>query len=1047
MNRVEMINASAGSGKTYRLTQKILEKIEEGLNPEALMATTFTNKAAAELRERIRSQLLKDGRYEEAQRIYDGFIGTVNSICARLLRGYAQDAGLSPAVDILPEEDSERLFNVSISSVMDKFAPDIDPVAERLGRAGGGSGFGQPADWRRDVRLVVEAARSNRVGIEALRRCRDTSLMSLLSLFGPPSTIDLDLEMTRAVDAAVKRLETIDQPRRGTEEVLNLLKEYRFKKRRGLTVPWSLWVSIYKQDVNKDGRGMADEVRRIASNLLSHQGFRADITQVIEGVFDCAVEALSAYESFKLTHGLMDFVDQETKVLELARCNDAFRESMSDRLSQLMVDEFQDTSPIQLALFIELHRLAGQSVWVGDPKQVIYGFRGADPELIDAVAGCVGTTEILDRSWRSRRELVEFCNHVFTAVFHELGEDKVRLRIPEEKSEEADGGWLESWNLEANNNSQETGAIAQGIRELLEKRSDLKPGDIAVLCRTNDKCRAVAGKLEAIGIPTSSPQGSLLQARECILALAALRFMNDENDSLALMEIVSLSPLHSIHEDWLETLVSVPENTLIACTAIPFVKALLEARKDLDFKAPLEALEIAIDRVRLIDTIKTWGEVARRMRNLDSLRECCVAYVERSLAIGSSATVTGFINYVREKDPEQPPDHGEDTLQVLTYHRAKGLEWPVVVLTGLDQDPARKADAFGVHVQPAKKFDPENPLAGRTIRYWPWPFGAQRSIPVLEGRLEESKEHLTVLRQERENGNRLLYVGMTRAKEGLIFAVRKKETRAGVELKSSWLDTLTDRDGRKLITLPLERGLQEITVAGRAVALTVREFSDGGEEEAFQPAGSAGCFQAPAVDTVITYPRARLTPTSIRWSAEELGAVVVKKKSVLGERLIIRGTPVIADLGNAVHGFLGADRHGAARNDRIAMAEGLLRRWQVSESFTPEDMLEASDRLNRFIEDHYPEASVFREWPITLRNEQNQLLHGWIDLLLEVDGGYVIIDHKSYPGADAMERVREFVPQLYVYKEAVEKATSKPVLEEMVHLPITGEVFQLRKSD
>ena len=85
MKGIDLINASAGSGKTYSLTQKVSEKLNKGLMPEALMATTFTNKAAAELRERIRLQLLKDGKPEEAQRIYDGFVGTVNSICARLL--------------------------------------------------------------------------------------------------------------------------------------------------------------------------------------------------------------------------------------------------------------------------------------------------------------------------------------------------------------------------------------------------------------------------------------------------------------------------------------------------------------------------------------------------------------------------------------------------------------------------------------------------------------------------------------------------------------------------------------------------------------------------------------------------------------------------------------------------------------------------------------------------------------------------------------------------------------------------------------------------
>ena len=151
MREIELINASAGSGKTYSLTERVIKELKGDVTPEALMATTFTNKAAAELRERIRLELLKHGKPDEAQRIFDGFLGTVNSICARLFKEYALDAGLSPALDVLPEEDGSRLFNIAIAKVINEQSEKIEPVARRLSRDGGGSGYGKHPDWRDDV--------------------------------------------------------------------------------------------------------------------------------------------------------------------------------------------------------------------------------------------------------------------------------------------------------------------------------------------------------------------------------------------------------------------------------------------------------------------------------------------------------------------------------------------------------------------------------------------------------------------------------------------------------------------------------------------------------------------------------------------------------------------------------------------------------------------------------------------------------------------------------------------------------------------------------
>ncbi|MDR3280391.1 MAG: UvrD-helicase domain-containing protein, partial [Synergistaceae bacterium] len=245
---VSIVNASAGTGKTYSLTDDIAYRLANGMAPEALMATTFTNKAAEELRERTRRVLLERGLYDEALRIFDGFIGTVNSICGRLLKEYAIYAGLSPALDVIPEGEGGEAFRMAASSAIESFAPAIEPAARRLGRDGGGSGFQKRQDWRDDVRDIAEKARYNLIGPERLKECAEVSLQSLMRLSDtfdssssapdsrdkttPTTGVLIDETLDRAVEAAIASLEEIDSPKKKTASALETLKKFREARRR-----------------------------------------------------------------------------------------------------------------------------------------------------------------------------------------------------------------------------------------------------------------------------------------------------------------------------------------------------------------------------------------------------------------------------------------------------------------------------------------------------------------------------------------------------------------------------------------------------------------------------------------------------------------------------------------------------------------------------------------------------------------------------------------------------------------------------------------------
>src|SRR3546814_132842 len=142
----------------------------------------------------------------------------------------------------------------------------------------------------------------------------------------------------------------------------------------------------------------------------------------------------------------------------------------SDLLDLLLVDEFQDTSPIQLALFMKLTALAAETFWVGDIKQSIYGFRGSDSQLMESVISALpklgGTTEVLDQSWRSRPALVELVNEIFVNVFDRIPASQVKLK-PQRREQSADAAYG-VWHLGGKNIGLRMEALALEVRRLLE---------------------------------------------------------------------------------------------------------------------------------------------------------------------------------------------------------------------------------------------------------------------------------------------------------------------------------------------------------------------------------------------------------------------------------------------------------------------------------------------------------------------------------------------------------------------------------------------------
>lgn len=1071
LDNVTMVSASAGTGKTFHLTQVIAEKIEDGLPASAVMATTFTKKAAGELKERIGARLLEqsgtaassgeaslaESLQLAAQQLPASLIGTVNSVCGKLLQEHAIDAGLSPALEVIGDEQLQGIFHLATDAILAEHGTDILPIARRMGTDGNGARDVQP--WEETVRGIVDAARTNLLNAGDLIACAERSWRGLRELLEEPGQDDREAWRREFIERRAQ-LDTLAETGISPDGKTANISTKGFNEQypkviqkidQAVTVdetPWEIWRGFVASNPVGPIKSIFWDLReRIHDGLLSNPAFHSDLEQYIRRLFACAAECLTTYAEFKRLHGLMDFVDQETLVLGLARDSEAFRASFARRISFLVVDEFQDTSPLQLELFLQLSRLVKEAVWVGDPKQSIYEFRGTDPDLMQAVVDRVPTRRQLSQSWRSHQAVVDLSNAVFEPVFaqHGMAYETVHLELPEDHKGWSTGN-LEAWTRPQSNDGERLRATAAGVADFLVRRGEINPGDVAVLTRSNADVDAISAALDSLGIRASRNPRKLAEAREIQLARAGMAYVADGHDTVALTEIVALHPGHPANVTWQQEVLSAVDAApvLERWNAESLLTDLDALRTQAKTATPTEIFEAVVGVLGLPLLINSWSAPATRQRNLDAFRGTLEDYYERCLALRSPATLRGFLTFFGSEQQQSAENSGPDVVNVLTYHKAKGLEWPVVVMEALDKD--LRFAAFGAAVEQDGTLDLEQPLAGRWIRFWPSPFPYLGS--PLDARGKESEVALNAEERERRNMSRLMYVGMTRAVETNVLTAQRTApdllNKLGVDSLLSWSEdddsdaAASGADGFADPGAPVKSG--KLSVAG-GVVFSARVATLEPAEQAAAPAAWAARFtDAPSQQPQALHLPSRLTASSEGSDDSEATVLLVAE---LGSRLATHGADEWGAVGSAVHAYLGTAHAALDSGRQLDLAERIVERWKIGHLVDPELLVTSGTRFEEYLDSEFPGWIRHREAAIGWRPE-NRVMEGWIDLLLEGPEGFVLVDHKTYPGNDPEGHVREkYLGQMAAYRGAVLAATGKRVLRTLIHFPALGSVYEI----
>jgi ATP-dependent exoDNAse (exonuclease V) beta subunit len=1046
--KINTVVASAGAGKTTRIVRDIAGEVETR-EPEEIVATTFTVKAADELIERSRAHLFKSGKADQAARLLGARFGTVNSICGQIVGEHAIDLGRSPRAEVIPEEGVSRLFAIAGDTAIERHAPALNALAEAMG-------FFEPkraadaerSDWRSTVRRLIELARANGLGADGLTHSADRSVETFLALLPPPavSAEALDQALSSAIAAALPTFPS--ELGNDGKAALKLLRPINTALQRGETLSWPDWARLSKvKCAKKDGQALIDAldaVARAAARHPEHPRLRADCEVFIRTLFTCAGEALDAYQAYKSERGLMDFIDQEALALEVLR-DPAMAGRLGERISRVFVDEFQDSSPLQIAIFTAMADLVDASTWVGDPKQAIYGFRNADSALTQAAFDGVAATstdpqEVLATSYRSREGIVGFVNAAFGPAFSAMG-------LPAEEhafsgTARKEDGFTHApfavWWLEGKLDLQYA-ALAAGIRDAIADGADwtvgekatggvqpLKAGDIAVLCRSHADILRVATSLSRLGVRVAVERDGLARTPHVELVMAAFRWVADPTDRLALAELARFFSDDPTSDLWLQA-VSAEDQDSALRAAVPISADLATLRESVLSLTPADLVDALIVLPDVIRRIETWGDVAARLDDLEALRGFARAYEASCASSGAPATPSGLVLALAADEPRRPKSLQADAVKVMTYHGAKGLEWPLVVLTGLNREP--KPRLFEPVAEAEGDLDWRDPLAGRWIRYWPWPYASQsKDVGLDEAALTSPLGQQAALRARQEE-TRLLYVGVTRARDYVVFAPPAKG-----ELK--WLQVLNEAAPGH-VALP--SGANNILTAGAAT---------------YPARVSPLAVDDTLVPPVVRPAYVRLTrqmrdraPLHRRPSGEAAtGPFVVVEKVQLGPRLPLAGTPDMLSVGEAVHAIFAADRAEQPVLERLAKANRILERWGVHQ-VQAQDVLDACDRLHQHLGGLWPDGRLYRETPIFARLG-DQLVSGRIDLLAEHEAGFAVIDHKSFPGSrDTWEaRAVSYGPQLGLYAEALETAVGRPCVALYIHMPIVGALLRVARQ-
>ena len=1045
MKNVTYINAGAGSGKTYRLTETLTNLIKsEKVKPEQVILTTFTTKAANEFKEKAKAFLYDEGLYDAAIQLDHAMIGTVHSVCQRMIGKYWFHLGLSPNMGVMAEEDTAYYISQSLSElptdeelkVLHGFARyfDIRVTEGYMVKKAINYDF-----WQDHLKAVIGFATNYE--LEDFKQSVEESLDYIRKFVKADSNCNFTYEELKAVIAEHETfLRSKKQSATNDKRIEALVQAKRRLDRPTLGILKNIDSTIG----SPKGYGpLAEDFQNRMAGLWTSQMVYDRQEKYIRLIFDLAQRWKENFAQFKRDKNLLDYNDME-KYMRLLMMNKDIASEISQSYRYLFVDEFQDSSPIQVKIFDALSDLMEHSYWVGDFKQAIYGFRGSDIALTKAVVDSVSKkengcdTDTLDTSWRSLPDIVELNNDVFRKTFADILEEKNICLKQHRKND----NYEESLRYFVN--SDEYG-VAEHVLKLLNR--GVKPNEIAVLARANATLADVASQLKQYEIPSSREDTPIIDSYTYTLTSSLLHIVDSTKDSLAKATVAILTEedynTRRIIEEKILNDANDDAKTEDYLAGVPLIRRLLTIRPKLQQQSVsslVESMIIMLDLFNIVKKVET--DAAFGISCLQIIINTARIYEEHCVQMNLPATIDGFIAYIETVSPTGIGD--ANGVQLHTYHSCKGLQWKYVILMSLntnvsDLKKAVRGETYGVHPVHVEEPTAENPYPNVFIRLTPWIYGTDRNVPdEISSIIEDSAGFKQAYKAMLSETNRVLYVGMTRPQDVLILNIEKPKR--GMKLlqwpKDNGVNTTSE-------TIP-EQGDWDVFGTGhifKNFTLTQEEF-DKLENYGDKDSALSMRLNIDEPDFKTREPR-YISPSHISKCGK------TGKYYDFEQRIPLSKNPEdMATVGNCIHQiFSGIEEHTSA--NRIEMDE-IIRNYGLSAVLTDTDaILSAWKNLyDKLVLLHGEPVKTYHERPFRM-DYDGQTMVGSIDLVWQTQEGDILVDFKNNPMAakyildpDNEHFAGWYAGQLNAYQDALEAAGEK-VLQRYIYYPVNGLLVEI----
>ena len=1046
---LKYISAGAGSGKTYTITTDVAQMVKNGtLKPDQVIMTTYTKAAAQELREKAKKELTNLELRREAQQMEHALIGTVHSVANTFLTKYWYLLGITPDAAAM-DEDEVRLYrdhsllgllNSEDRHFLYKFAETYNITYVSTNERGSGINY---EFWKNDLCSVLDYIQWYDIDDEQLQKSLETT-ETFIKCLEPNNKND---NVKDAAKAVVDELTIVLPTKKKTD-----------KRDREI----DRIASYHKDNLNneelKDLLGIAMDrcsesynTMRLFELYTFNTEKAEDLRRYASLIFHLAATWQKGYRQYKDEHHLIDFNDMEEMFHQLLQMEEV-REDIKSSYTHLFVDEFQDSNPMQVNIFRQLSSLLN-TVYVGDKKQAIFGFRGSDTDLTEAVADSFNDNnkENLKHSFRSVKPLVEFSNAIFTNVFSSMTD--VELTMPEEEGKgnrDIVDKPLRLWPYTKDD------VLALQIQQL-HLREEIDYKDIAVLARKNDHLDNLADELRKLKVPVCRESTDIKDSRTGRLMKALLTLVNTPSNQLARAEVAYLTQpeyhITRIIEDRLDHL-KAEKPRAEYLQDIPLLQRLNQLRKFqtdetsqyttnlLGYQSISALVESLVIELDLYAVVQSWENALSEETNLQVFIDLAHKYEEASAKMARPATVLGFIDFFTNQ--LQKGAANEDGVRLFTYHKAKGLEWKVVIMMSLDNDPSEATNIatrnmLGCHwhrEQNPTRDNPNPPMTISLVRniYALSNDNAKKS--ALVARLQQHPRWDTIRDQEIAESARLLYVGVTRARNVLILAPKAKD--GAINLNWFRAEGWTDLD-----LLYADKDTIDIFQIGMPFDVeTIDPTSDDLLSESEKSTHRVHDFGTSysSLDNPLY-----LSPSKVGDTPHNIN--VINDKECRMD--VYENKDNYALMGDFIHQVFCCCDDG--------INEEQIRQLRDSYGFTdknmpePAKLLDAWKYLTDTLEARYGKSVCrhherpFRHW-----DAEGHIVSGYIDFIWETEDAYVVVDYKTCPSgyshvftSESEHYVGRHGDQLDCYQHALEAEGKKRVVARVIYYPVTRFIAEV----